>query len=481
MEIISSEFVCLSDTIHFIGIGGIGMSALAKILKLRGYSVQGSDIKDNDITQELENLGINVMQGHSADHIAGASLIVKSSAIADNNVELIAAYKKQLKIISRADILAMIMQPYYSIAVTGTHGKTTTTALIGVLCTEGNLMPTIINGGVINQYSSNAINGDGSILITEADESDGSFLKLPVDIAVITNIDSEHMDFYHNMHNVICAYKQFIEKIASTGYGVLCYDHPVVKEISGLLPESSLISYGIAKQADINAHNIKTVITGSTFDIAISEKIVEKMNLQYNVLEGVYLNLYGQHNVQNALAAVAVAIKMGISKEIILKTLANFQGIKRRFTVTGEVNGIRVIDDYAHHPKEIEASLKVAKSIASLRGGKVIAVMQPHRYTRLANLMEEFSTAFSDADQIIICEVYEAQEFPIAGINSQVLTEKINKKTGKDIILLDEFSNLPIIINQTAKTNDIVILLGAGDITNYAYELPRQLKVLRSL
>jgi UDP-N-acetylmuramate--alanine ligase len=463
--------------IHFIGIGGIGMSGMAEILHNLGYRVQGSDLNESYITERLQKNGIKVIFGHHPQNIEGVSLIVKSTDIQDSNVEIKAAFKESIPVIKRCDMLAEIMRCKPAISVSGTHGKTTTTSMIATVFDGAQMNPTVINGGVINQFNTNAYVGDGDYIIAEADESDGTFIKIPSYIAVVTNIDPEHLNYYGTFANVKTAYKTFIENIPFYGFAVLCYDHPVVREIGAQIIDRRIIKYGVeADDLDIKAVNITQDQEGMAFDVIFSSNFMKRNRLNSQQIEGMKLRAYGQHNVLNCLSAIAIGIEKGISIALLQKSLANFRGVKRRFTQTGEVRGIRIIDDYAHHPEEIKVTLNAARMVANMRGGKVIAVMQPHRYTRLQSLMEEFAQSFDDADEIIISEVYSAGEQSIANITSEKLIEKIKQYSSQSVYKLDDPLKLAEKINKLAKSSDLVVLLGAGSITKWAYDLPQQLE-----
>ncbi len=365
----------------------------------------------------------------------------------------------------------------HSIAISGTHGKTTTTSLVAKLFETAGKNPTVINGGIINQHGTNAYLGDGEYLVAEADESDGTFIKVPSYVAVVTNIDPEHMDYYGTFDKVKEAYKTFITNLPFYGFGVMCYDHPVVREIGCSITDRRVISYGIeSADVDFRAVNIVPTEKGSTFDVEISKDYAKRKNLKYTSITNLTIGIHGRHNVQNSLSAIAIGVEKGFDKEIIRTAFENFGGVKRRFTLTGVVNGISIIDDYAHHPVEIKATLSTARHIANLRGSKVIAIMQPHRYTRLHDLMEEFAAAFSDANNVFIADVYSAGESPIPNVSAEELIKKIRAHGNKSVEKLESQEMLPEIINNLAKNNDLVVLLGAGNITKWAYDLPKQIE-----
>ena len=461
-------------TIHFIGIGGIGMSGIAEILHYMGFKVQGSDISENYITQRLEKLGIKIYKSHDKKNVSECSLVVKSTAIKNNNCEILKAIKLSIPIIKRSEMLAEIMRFKHPIVISGTHGKTTTTSLVAHLLEEAKLDPTVINGGIINSKKTNAYIGKGPYLVAEADESDGTFIKIPSYASIITNINPEHLDYYKNFNNVIKAYKTFITNLPFYGFAVLCYDHPVVKKLADSVKNRRVISYGIdSDDLDVKAINIQTLPFGSKFDILLSESYTKNKHIENRYINGVELNLNGKHNILNCLAAICIGLELNLDINTISNSFATFKGVKRRFTKTGEVNGITYIDDYAHHPNEIQATINAAKDITKLNNGNVIAIVQPHRYSRLKDLMNDFIKSILQADKIIIVELYPAGEKPIEGINSAKLVKllKLNDRQ-KQIFYLKNLSNLPKLINKLAKSPDIVLLMGAGNITKWSNELP---------
>lgn len=467
--------------IHFIGIGGIGMSGIAEILHNLGYSVQGSDLSESYVTERLKRLGIKVLLGHSKDNVENAAIIVKSTAVKPDNPEIIRASELGLPIIKRSEMLAELMRFKHSISISGTHGKTTTTSLVAKLFESVGYNPTVINGGIINTKGTNAYIGDSDYLIAEADESDGTFINVPSYVGVITNIDPEHLDYYETFENSIAAYRKFIKNLPFYGFGVLCYDHPIVRQLGQSIRERKVISYGIdSVDCDVRAVNIKTNAMGSTFDVLISGKYQQNRKLNFAEIKNVELHLHGMHNILNTLSAIAIGIEKGFSPDKIAEAFKNFGGVKRRFTKTGEVDGISIIDDYAHHPVEIKATLNTARQVANLNNGKVIAVVQPHRYTRLRDLMDEFSLSFIDADNVIVTDVYSAGEEAIPGVTSEELSKRIVNNLKKNVIYLNDHEKLADTINNLAKSNDLVVLLGAGNITKWAYELPNQIKILRA-
>ena len=452
---------------HFIGIGGIGMSGIAEILHNLGYHVQGSDISDNSNVARLRKRGIAITVGHNPANLAQAQIVVVSSAVKDDNPELIEAKKRRLIVVRRAEMLAELMRLKQSISIAGTHGKTTTTSLTASLLDAGHFDPTVVNGGIINNYGTNARIGTGDWIVVEADESDGSFLKLPSTIVIVTNIDPEHLDYYQSVDALHNAFNQFISNIPFYGFAVLCIDHPVVRNFYHQIQNRRLISYGFSPEADIQATNLMPDLTGVNFTVTLNNRLKGGARTIK-----ARLPMIGRHNVQNALAAIAVANEIGINSEQILKGLSLFGGVKRRFTKTGEVNGITIIDDYGHHPIEIEAVLKAARQVCRQR---VLAIIQPHRYSRLHDLFQEFVSCTDLADHVLIADVYPAGEQPIPGIDREHLVRAI-KKRGKTPV--DELKNpvdLARKVAAIAKQGDLVVCLGAGSITNWAYSLPSEL------
>ncbi len=456
-------------TLHFIGIGGIGMSGIAEILHALGYSVQGSDISESANVKRLSNSGIAIKIGHSAGNITNdkgetCAAVVISSAVKDDNVELTAAREAKIPIVRRAEMLAELMRLKKAIAIGGTHGKTTTTAMVGEMLEGADFDPTVINGGIVNAYGTNTRLGQSEWMVVEADESDGTFTRLPATVAVVTNMDAEHMEQYGDFENVRKAYRRFITNLPFYGYAVLCIDHPEVQALIPSVQDRRLITYGFGSQADVRASNVRTDGDGSVFDVSFADG---------TELKDVHLSMPGQHNVQNSLVALAIAKEMGVAAPVMKKALSNFTGVKRRFTKTGESHGITVIDDYAHHPVEIETVLKTARDVAG--EGRVIAVMQPHRYTRLSDLFEEFCTCFNDADTVVVADVYPAGEEPIEGADRDGLAEGIRSHGHRDVVALESREALASVIAQVTKPGDTVVCLGAGDITAWAYDLPGQL------
>ncbi|WLR91151.1 UDP-N-acetylmuramate--L-alanine ligase [Shinella zoogloeoides] len=454
--------------VHFIGIGGIGMSGIAEVLHNLGHRVQGSDQADSANVQRLRDKGIDVFVGHKAENLGDAEVVVVSTAIRKSNPELIAAREKLLPVVRRAEMLAELMRFRNAIAIGGTHGKTTTTSMVATLLEAGGLDPTVINGGIINAYGTNARMGEGEWMVVEADESDGTFLKLPADIAVVTNIDPEHLDHYGNFDAVRAAFRQFVENVPFYGFGVMCLDHPEVQAMVSRIEDRKVITYGENPQADVRFGNIRMDGATSVFDVDIRRRRTG----QVIALKDLRLPMPGRHNVSNATAAIAVAQRLGISPELIAKGLASFGGVKRRFTLTGSWNGVSVYDDYGHHPVEIKAVLRAAREACS---GRIIAVHQPHRYSRVASLFEEFAGCFNDADTIMIAPVYAAGEDPIEGVSAEELVSRIKSGGHRDARFLASPEALAEIVAGIAKPGDFVVLLGAGSITYWAQALPGEL------
>ncbi|MDY0871128.1 UDP-N-acetylmuramate--L-alanine ligase [Dongia rigui] len=460
--------------IHFVGIGGIGMSGIAEILHNLGYKVRGSDLADSYNTKRLKDKGIPVEIGHRAENLADAAVIVISSAVKPDNPEVLAARAKLLPVVRRAEMLGELMRLKWSVAIGGTHGKTTTTSLVAALLEAGGFDPTVINGGIINNYGTNARLGAGDWMVVEADESDGTFVKLPATIAIVTNMDPEHLDHYGSVDAMNRAYEEFVKNIPFYGFAALCIDHPVVQAMIPRLADRRIITYGFSPQADIRAIDIEMAPTGSTFTVVVSDRFRETER----EIKNMKLPMVGQHNVQNSLAAIAVANEMGVDDDTLRKGLAGFGGVKRRFTRTGEVAGVTVIDDYGHHPVEISAVLKAARQATQGSGGKVIAVMQPHRYSRLGNLFEDFCTCFNDADHVIIAEVYAAGEAPIEGVSGQALVQGLRERGHRHVEHLSDPKDLAGMVAPIAHKGDLVVCLGAGTITTWAHALPGELKPL---
>jgi UDP-N-acetylmuramate--alanine ligase len=457
--------------IHFIGIGGIGMSGIAEVLVNLGYIVQGSDIAENANVKRLRDKGIAVTIGHKAENIDGADVLVVSSAIKRDNPELIAARTNRLPVVRRAEMLAELMRLKRCVAIAGTHGKTTTTSLVATLLDAGHFDPTVINGGIINAYGTNARLGAGDWMVVEADESDGTFLKLPADIAVVTNVDPEHLDHFHTFEAVKDAFQAFVENVPFYGFAVMCTDHPEVQALVGRIEDRRIVTYGENPQADVRLCDLDHGDGRSRFSIAFRDRAGSDVHAICDLT----LPMPGRHNALNATAAIAVARELGIADDLIRKALAGFGGVKRRFTKTGEWNGVTVIDDYGHHPVEIAAVLKAARESTN---GQIIAVMQPHRYTRLQSLFEPFSTCFNDADSVIVAHVYPAGEQPIVGADRDSLIAGMRARGHRHVIGLDDPKQLAPIVKALAKPGDYVVCLGAGSITQWAYALPGELATL---
>ncbi len=453
--------------IHFIGIGGIGMSAIAEMLDDLGVKVQGSDAKENSNTIRIRRKGIPVFIGHSSDHLTGVDAVVISSAIHENNPELREARRLGLPVGHRSEMLAEILHYKQSICVSGTHGKTTTSSLIASVLMQARLKPSFVIGGILNSQASNARLGRGKYVVVEADESDGSFLKLPTTISVITNIDPEHMDFYQTYDHMKKAYELFIRNTAFYGFSVLCVDHPVVRELADTIKERKIITYGLDKKADVHADHIRYEQGRLTFDV-----FVRKGN-KFKKIKDISLSLIGRHNVQNALAAIAVGTQLGIKEEVIKKALERFEGIQRRLTERGNVHNIHIYDDYAHHPVEIKATLSAVREASP--DSKIIAVFQPHRYTRLRDLWNDFLHSFSEANHVIVCEVYGAGDDPISDITGENFFKALQKEH-PSVSFLSDFEQLPDQIKKLTSSGDRVVCLGAGSISGQAVRLVQSLK-----
>jgi UDP-N-acetylmuramate--alanine ligase len=450
-------------TIHFVGIGGIGMSGIAEVMHQLGYTVQGSDMADGYVVEKLRKQGIPVTIGHSSDNLGEAAVVVCSSAVSRGNPEVEAAIDRRLPIVKRAEMLAELMRMQKTIAIAGTHGKTTTTSMIAALLDSGGIDPTVINGGIINRYGSNARLGKSDWMVVEADESDGSFLRLDGTIAVITNVDPEHLEHYGDFEGVKKAYCEFIENVPFYGLAVLCVDHPEVQGLLSRIQDRRIVTYGFSAFADLRADNVVARDGGTRFDALMLQRDGSR-----RTIEGVHVPMPGRHNVQNALAAIAVAQELGLSDEEILQGFERFEGVKRRFTKVGEADGAIVIDDYAHHPVEIRAVLAAAREQAE---GRVIAVMQPHRYTRLQALIEDFQTAFNDADIVFVTPVYPAGEEPIEGVDSDALVEGMRARGHRMVRAVADLDELCASLRDLAAEGDLVICMGAGDITKWAASL----------
>ena len=457
--------------VHFVGIGGIGMSGIAEVLANLGYTVTGSDVADSANVKRLRDNGIKVAIVHQAENIDGAEVVVVSSAIKRDNPELVAARAKRLPVVRRAEMLAELMRLKSCVAIAGTHGKTTTTSMVAALLDAGGLDPTVINGGIINAYGTNARLGAGDWMVVEADESDGTFLKLPADIAIVTNVDAEHLDHFKTFQNVQDAFVAFMENVPFYGFVVMCTDHPIVQRLVGRVVDRRIVTYGENPQADVRLVDLDHAGGKSHFSVLFRDRDGKDVH----AIRKLELPMPGRHNALNATSAVAVAHELKIPDDKIRNALANFGGVKRRFTRVGEWNGATIIDDYGHHPVEIAAVLKAARESTK---GQVIAVVQPHRYTRLKTLFEPFSTCFNDADTVIVAHVYPAGEAPIEGADRDHLVAAIRARGHRQVIPLDGPEQLAGIIKGLAKPGDYVVCLGAGSITQWAYALPAELQAL---
>ncbi|RVU07608.1 UDP-N-acetylmuramate--L-alanine ligase [Novosphingobium umbonatum] len=447
-------------TIHFVGIGGIGMSGIAEVMANLGYRVQGSDMAESYVVEGLRSRGITVFIGHAAQNVGDAAVVVTSTAVKRDNPEVVAALEARIPVVRRAEMLAELMRLKNTVAVAGTHGKTTTTSMIAALLDAGGVDPTVINGGIINSYGSNARLGASDWMVVEADESDGSFLRLDGTIAVVTNIDPEHLDHYGSFDRVKECFVEFIENVPFYGAAVLCIDHPVVQAIIPKVRDRRVITYGFSAQADVRGEAVTPVAGGNRFTAVLRQR-----DGSFRRIEDIHLPMPGRHNVQNALSAVAVAVEMGVEDEIIRTGFAKFGGVKRRFTKVGEVNGVSIIDDYGHHPVEIRAVLAAAREGVK---GRVIAVVQPHRFTRLRDHMEDFAAAFNDADIVYAAPVYAAGEQPIEGVDSAAMVEGIKDRGHRSAHLTSGAEQLASQLASVVQDGDMVVCLGAGDITKWA-------------
>lgn len=454
--------------VHFVGIGGIGMSGIAEVLFNLGYKVQGSDLAESANVQRLRAKGIPVAIGHDAANLGEAEVLVVSSAVKRDNPELVAARARLLPVVRRAEMLAELMRFKQAVAVGGTHGKTTTTSLVAALLEAGGLDPTVINGGIVNAYGTNARMGDGDWMVVEADESDGTFVKLPADVAIVTNIDPEHLDHYGTFDNAREAFRQFVENVPFYGFAVMCLDHPEVQALVGRIEDRRVITYGQNPQADVRFADVTMGPDGSRFAVVLHDRATGSEKR----IEALSIPMPGLHNISNATAAIAVADRLGIGADAIRKGLAAFRGVKRRFTHTGSWNGVDVIDDYGHHPVEIAAVLKAARAAAR---GKVVAVVQPHRFTRLQSLFDQFCACFNDADTVIVADVYAAGEAPIPGVDRDALVAGLAARGHRKVIPLPAPGALAGIVRGLVAPGDLVVCLGAGTITQWAYALPKEL------
>lgn len=457
--------------IHFVGIGGIGMSGIAEVMINLGYQVQGSDARESINTERLKALGATIFIGQKAEQVHGAGAIVMSSAIKADNPELVGARARSIPVVRRAEMLAELMRLKWTVAVGGTHGKTTTTTMIAALLEGGDLDPTVINGGIINAYASNAKLGLGDWMVVEADESDGTFLKLLPTVAVVTNIDPEHMEHYGDFETLRNAFATFVENLPFYGFAVLCIDHPEVQNLVSRINDRRVVTYGFNPQADVRAENLRLEPDGSRFDV-----VFRGLDGEEDRWSDLFLPMAGRHNTQNVLSAIAVARELGLDVDKVRAGLDSFAGVKRRFTHVGEWNGVNIIDDYGHHPVEISAVLQAARQVVSSSEaeGKVHAVMQPHRYSRLRDLFDDFSTCFNDADHVYLADVFEAGEAPIEGFSAPSLADSIRGHGHRDVALTSK-ATLAQDLHPNLEPGDLVVCLGAGDITYWAADLAENL------
>jgi len=469
-------------TIHFVGIGGIGMSGIAEVMHNLGYQVQGSDIAEGASVERLRARGIAVHVGHAKENVEGAAVVVTSTAVRRTNPEVAAALEARIPVVRRAEMLAELMRLKSTVAVAGTHGKTTTTSMIATLLDAGGIDPTVINGGIIEQYGSNARLGDSDWMVVEADESDGSFLRLDGTIAVVTNIDPEHLDHYGDFDGVKRAFVEFIHNVPFYGAAVLCVDHPVVQAVIGEVRDRKVVTYGFSLQADICGVNVRSHAGGNSFDVIVRQRGPKNESADRRI-EGVHLPMPGRHNVQNALAAIAVAVEMGCSDAVIRTGFARFGGVRRRFTKVGSValegGAVSIIDDYAHHPVEIRAVLSAAREAVAGTDGRVIAVAQPHRYSRLNDLMNDFQSCFDDADIAYVAPVYPAGEEPIPGVDHTALVAGIKARGHRAAREIAGADALAEVLAGEIQPGDMVVCLGAGDITRWAAGLAAAIAVQR--
>ncbi|PSC05092.1 UDP-N-acetylmuramate--L-alanine ligase [Alsobacter soli] len=457
--------------IHFVGIGGIGMSGIAEVLHNLGYTVQGSDASDNANVKRLRDKGIKVSVGHNAEALGDAAVVVVSTAIKRDNPELMAAREKRLPVVRRAEMLAELMRLKQCVAIAGTHGKTTTTSLVATLLDAGGFDPTVINGGIINAYGTNARLGAGDWMVVEADESDGTFLKLPADVAIITNIDPEHLDHFKTFDAIKDAFRTFVENLPFYGFAVMCLDHPTVQELVGKIEDRRVITYGENPQADVRLTDVDLTGGRSRFRVQVRDRKTGEVT----AIDNLTMPMPGHHNALNATAAIAVAYHLGMTPDRIREALGAFGGVKRRFTRTGEWNGVAVFDDYGHHPVEIAAVLRAARASTT---GQVIAVVQPHRYSRLSALFDQFATCFNDADVVIVADTYAAGEQPIPGADRDSLVQGLKAHGHRNVLRLSGPNELASLVYGVAHPGDYVVCLGAGTITNWAYALPGELAAL---
>lgn len=460
-------------TVHMVGIGGSGMSCIAELMHNEGYKVQGSDIAESSNVKRLRALGIRIVIGHAAENIENAGVVVVSSAIDMKNPEIREARNRRIPVVGRAEMLAELMRLKSSVAIGGTHGKTTTTSMVAAILKKAGLDPTVANGGIINSYGTNAHLGKGDWMVAEADESDGSFIRLPALAVVVTNMDPEHLNYYGTYEKMKDAYRQFVQNIPFYGFACLCVDHPEVQNLVSQITDRKIITYGLTQQAEICAQNIRAERELITFDVRVSDKFDGVGKERY--IKGFKLPLYGLHNVQNALAAIAIAVHLDLNEQAMRDALAEFSGVKRRFTKTGESDGVTVIDDYGHHPVEIASVLKAARAVIEQ---KIVAVWQPHRYSRAKDLFDQFCTCFNDADCVIVTDIFAAGEEPLEGISKETLVDGLKAHGHRHVIALEDEKKLPEIIKDLTVSGDIVICLGAGNVSAWANALPEQLNAI---
>lgn len=458
---------------HFVGIGGIGMSGIAEVLRNLGYQVQGSDIGESANVKRLRELGIEVKIGHEAEHVENAAVLVVSSAIKPDNPELLAARALSLPVVRRADMLGELMRLKWAVAVGGTHGKTTTTSLIACLLDAGGKDPTVINGGIINAYGTNARLGEGDWLVAEADESDGTFTRLPATVSVVTNIDPEHLDHYGGVDALHEAFRAFMGNIPFYGFAVACTDDETVQGLLPMVEDRRVLTYGFNPQADLRAVNVRSDGAGMVFDVHVSERV--SVSGASHVIADIKLPMFGDHNVSNAVSAIAVALELGVEPDEIQKGFEGFGGVKRRFTITGEWNDVTIVDDYGHHPVEIAAVLRAARQRVQNTGGKIHAIHQPHRFSRLNDLFEDFCTCFNEADTVMIADVFAAGEPPIEGANGPALVSGIQARGHRSARHVSTEAEIADWVRENAQSGDLVVFLGAGNITAWANALPEKL------
>ncbi|MGC6496841.1 MAG: UDP-N-acetylmuramate--L-alanine ligase [Candidatus Puniceispirillaceae bacterium] len=468
-----SELPLSIGTMHFTGIGGIGMSGIAEILFELGYDVQGSDLSENANVRRLRAKGIPVMCGQTAENVANASILVISTAIKQDNPELVAARERFLPIVHRAEMLGELMRLRWSVAVAGTHGKTTTTSLIATLLDSARIDPTVINGGIITGWGSNARLGKGQWMVVEADESDGSFSKLNPTVAVVTNIDPEHLDHHGTFEALETAFFNFVAAVPFYGFATLCIDHPAVQRLMAGIKDRRIITYGLSANADVRAVNLQHDGPAMLFDVLLSDRTAGAQSQ----MTGLRFPMLGEHNVQNCLAAIAVALEMGMTPDEIATALASFGGVGRRFETKGVSGGVTVIDDYGHHPVEIRAALQAGRMLCGTN--KLVAVVQPHRYSRVADLFDDFCACFNDADEVLVADIYAAGEAPIDGIDNAALVTGLRDHGHRGPAILESRDALAGEILERTSQGDLVMCLGAGDITGWAADLPGEMDQLR--